>query len=178
VTAGLRVAAALLLAAPKIAPAQVPDGQFADSGPRAPIRSVQPCVVQRIVDGDTISCRGLGSVRLIGIDSPERNQKPFGRSAADALASMLRVGDTIQLERDVASRDRSRRLLAYAWRDGRMLNWLMVRGGWAVVLTIAPNVQFVDAFVTAQHRAREEQRGLWAVDGFQCLPAERRRRVC
>ncbi len=177
-TQALRVAAALLLATSLSARAQVPDRAFADSGPRLPIRSVQPCVVQRIIDGDTISCKGLGSVRLIGIDSPEKNQKPFGHAAATALAAILHVGDTIQLERDVALRDRSRRLLAYAWREGRMLNWVMLRGGWAVVLTIAPNVQFVDAFVTAQHRAREERRGLWAVDGFQCLPAERRRRVC
>lgn len=177
-TQGVRVAAALLLATSSSARAQVHDREFADSGPRFPIRSVQPCVVQRIVDGDTISCRQLGNVRLIGIDSPEKSQRPFGPSAAAALSAMLHMGDTIQLERDVALRDRSGRLLAYAWREGRMLNWLMLRGGWAVVLTIAPNVQFADAFVTAQHRAREERRGLWAVDGFQCLPVERRRRAC
>ncbi|HKR07838.1 MAG TPA: thermonuclease family protein [Gemmatimonadaceae bacterium] len=173
-TQSARVAAALLIATSASAQAH----EFADSGPQTPFRSVQACVVQRIVDGDTISCKDLGSVRLIGIDSPERTQKPFGPAAAAALASMLQVGDTIQLERDVALRDRSRRLLAYAWREGRMLNWLMLRGGWAVVLTITPNVQFVDAFVIAQRRARAERRGLWAVDGFECLPAERRRRVC
>jgi micrococcal nuclease len=134
--------------------------------------------VQRVVDGDTISCRDMGSVRLIGIDSPEGNQEPFGSAARAALSALLRVGETIQLESDVEPRDRYGRLLAYAWRDGRMLNWLMLRGGWAVVLTITPNVQFVDAFVTAQYRARAERRGLWAVDGFQCLPLERRRGLC
>jgi micrococcal nuclease len=134
--------------------------------------------VQRVVDGDTISCRDLGSVRLIGIDSPEGNQEPFGSAARAALSALLRVGETIQLESDVEPRDRYGRLLAYAWRDGRMLNWLMLRGGWAVVLTITPNVQFVDAFVMAQYRARAERRGLWAVDGFQCLPLERRRGLC
>lgn len=132
----------------------------------------------RIVDGDTIRCRDQGSVRLIGIDSPEGDQVPFGSAATAALTSMLHTGETIQLERDVDLRDRYGRLLAYAWRDGRMLNWQMVRDGWAVVLTIAPNVQFVDAFVAAQHRAREERRGLWAIDGFQCLPVQRRRGVC
>ncbi len=101
-TQALGVAAVLLLATS--ASAQVRDGEFADSGPQAPIRSVQRCIVQRIVDGDTIACKELGSVRLIGIDSPEKNQEPFGPSAAAALSSMLRVGDTIQLERDVALR--------------------------------------------------------------------------
>jgi micrococcal nuclease len=178
VTAGLRVASALLLAAAACSRARVRSADFADSGPRAPLRSVRECIVQRVVDGDTISCRDLGSVRLIGIDSPEGNQEPFGSAASAALAELVRAGDTIQLESDVEPRDRYGRLLAYAWRGGRMLNWLMLRDGWAVVLTITPNVQFVDAFVTAQHRARAERRGLWAVDGFQCLPVERRRGVC
>lgn len=159
------------------ADAQTP-AAFADSGPRAPRGAVQPCVVERIVDGDTIVCRSLGSVRLIGIDSPERNQRPFGPLATRALAALLQVGDSIQLERDVGLHDRSRRVLAYVWRDGRMLNWLMVRGGWAVVLTVPPNVQFADAFVAAQHHARAERLGLWAVDGFKCLPVEKRRGMC
>lgn len=175
-TLRVRVAAALLLAA--CSRQRVGSPEPADSGPRTPVRAVQQCIVQRVVDGDTISCRELGSVRLIGIDSPEGNQEPFGSAASAALSSLVSVGETIQLEGDVAPRDRYGRLLAYAWREGRMLNWLMLRGGWAVVLTITPNVQFVDAFVTAQHRARAERRGLWAVDGFQCLPVERRRGVC
>jgi len=148
------------------------------SGPRAPVRALTPCVLIRIVDGDSITCRDIGAVRLIGIDSPERDQEPFAAAATQALEALAPLGDTLQLEQDVDARDRYGRLLAYAWRDGVLLNWLMLRQGWAVVLTVPPNVQFVDYFTGAQERARGERKGLWQVDGFRCLPSQRRRGVC
>jgi micrococcal nuclease len=177
VKALLTVAAAL--ACSTAAHAQVLDSMPpADSGPRAPIRAVAPCVVQRIVDGDTIRCRDIGLVRFIGVDSPEPTQRPFGAMASGGLAAMLSAGDTVQLEPDVEERDRYRRILAYVWRDGSMLNWRMVRLGWAVVLTYRPNVQYEDLFVSAQAIARDERRGLWGIDAFVCPPVQRRRRAC
>ena len=167
------------LAVAGVAQAQTADSSvLPDSGPRAPIRPPTPCVVLRVVDGDTIRCRELGLVRFIGIDSAEPDQRPFGAAASAGLAAMLAVGDTVQLEADVEARDRYRRILAYVWRRNVMLNWMMLRQGWAVVLTYPPNVQWVDAFVDAQQKARDERRGLWKVDGFRCLPVERRRRAC
>lgn len=157
---------------------RLPDVAVDSSGPTAPVRALTPCVLLRIVDGDSITCRDLGAVRLIGVDSPERGQAPFAAAATQALAALAPLGDTLQLEADVDGRDRYGRLLAYVWRDGVLLNWLMLRHGWAVLLTVPPNVQFVDYFTDAQERARSEQRGLWKVDGFRCLPAQRRRRQC
>jgi micrococcal nuclease len=149
-----------------------------DSGPRSPRRALLPCIVQRVVDGDTIRCQSLGLVRLIGIDSPEADQPPYGTQATAAMETMLAVGDTVQLEGDVEPRDRYNRTLAYVWQRGAMVNWAMLRSGWAVVLTYPPNVQYTDDFVTAQERARSENRGLWGVDGFRCLPVDHRRRAC
>ena len=103
-----------------------------------------PCTVTKVTDGDSIVCGQLGRVRLLGIDAPELSQKPFGKQSQRALAAMIPVGTTVQLEQDVQSRDRNGRLLAYVWRNGRMVNWEMVRAGWVVTLTYAPNVQYVD----------------------------------
>lgn len=150
----------------------------ADSGPRSPVRATVPCVVTRIVDGDTIACEGIGSVRLIGIDSPESSQAPFYAAATAGLASLVAIGTRAQLERDVEPRDQYSRALGYLWIGSSQVNWLMVRLGWAVPLTVPPNVQYVDAFRAATQRAREERRGLWANDGFACLPADRRRGRC
>jgi len=125
-----------------------------------------------------VHCRGIGSVRLIGIDSPEMDQGPFGGQAAQALAQLAALGDTLRLERDVDERDRNGRTLGYLWKGGVLLNWRMVRDGWAVLLTYPPNVQYVEALTAAQRQAREERRGLWAVDGFACAPVDRRRRSC
>ena len=43
-----------------------------------PARNVSECQITRIVDGDTIHCDGIGSVRLIGVDTPDGNQPPYG----------------------------------------------------------------------------------------------------
>ncbi|MGH7545966.1 MAG: DUF4105 domain-containing protein [Gemmatimonadota bacterium] len=146
--------------------------------PRGPIRETRYCVVARIVDGDTFQCRDGVRVRPIGMDAPELSQRPFGQEARAALERMIPVGTRVRLERDVELQDRYGRLLAYVWKDTRMVNWAMVRDGYAVLLTIPPNVQYVDDFREAQRAAREAGAGLWAEQGFLCLPADRRRRRC
>jgi micrococcal nuclease len=149
-----------------------------DSGPRTPRRETVSCTVTRITDGDGIECEGIGRVRLIGIDTPELEQQPFGRQAAAALGALMRVGSEVRLEPDVEARDRYGRTLAYVWIGSTMANWRVVRDGWAVLLTYPPNVQYVDAFTEAERRAREEGRGLWASGGFECLPRDHRARRC
>lgn len=176
----------LLLARAATLPAQnleekiptVPKEALADSGPPAPIRETSSCVISRIVDGDTIECSPGGRVRLIGMDTPELSQEPYGALAAEALASLAPRGSRVELERDVELRDQYGRLLAYVWVDGLQVNWALVRQGWAVLLTYPPNVQYVDWYTDAQRRAREDGVGLWAVGGFDCLPIERRRGRC
>jgi len=149
-----------------------------DSGPPSPVRATSNCNNTHIVDGDTIECSRRGSVRLIGIDAPESNQEPFGSQATAALAALIQPGSTVQLELDVETRDRYDRLLAYVWSDGALVNWALVRQGWAVLLTFPLNVQYVDWFTEAERRAREEGRGLWATGGFDCRPVDRRRGRC
>jgi micrococcal nuclease len=147
-------------------------------GPAVPARATTECRITRVVDGDTVHCRGLGSVRLIGIDAPERDQRPFADLSRRALERLAPVGATVQLERDVQAEDRFDRALGYLWLNGELVNWRMVQDGFAVTLTYPPNVQYVDAFAAAQRDARRAGRGLWAEDGFACLPVEHRRGRC
>ena len=147
-------------------------------GPKKPVRVTVPCTVAKVTDGDSIVCAHTGRVRLLGIDAPEMSQKPFGKQSQGALAAMIPLGVTVQLEQDVQSEDRNGRMLAYVWRDGRLVNWEMVRAGWVVTLTYAPNVQYVDALQKAVKDAQKEELGLWATGGFECLPVERRHGRC
>lgn len=74
--------------------------------------------------------------------------------------------------------DRYGRFLAYVWRDTLLVNWAILRDGWAVLYTLPPNVQYVEGFREAQRASREAGAGLWATDAFRCPPYDHRRGRC
>lgn len=147
-------------------------------GPSAPEAVTTDCVVTRIVDGDTIICAPNQRVRLIGMDTPEMRHVPFGRQARDTLAMLVPAGARVQLEPDVERTDRYGRTLAYVWRDAMLINWWLVRSGWARTLTVPPNVRYVDPLREAQRAARAEGRGLWDRGTFACSPGAQADRGC
>ena len=125
-----------------------------------------------VTDGDTISVRIGGTkekVRLIGIDTPE-TKKPntpvqcFGPEATKFTTSLLPTGTLLHVERDVEARDKYGRLLAYVYLagDGTFVNLAIIRGGYARLLTIPPNVAHATDFVAAARAAENENIGLWA----------------
>jgi len=136
------------------------------------------CEVARVVDGDTIHCRGGLKVRLIGIDSPERDQGLTFTAARTALAELLPDTGAVWLEQDVVPTDRYGRTLAYVWAGQVLVNERMLERGWAVLYTVPPNVRYVDRFRAAEAVAREARRGLWESGGLECAPERHRRGEC
>ena len=128
-----------------------------------------------MVDGDTFwvedgSPKGL-KVRMIGIDAPETRKsqnKEVGYYGAEAKAYLERRlrGQKVCLEYDVDRRDRYGRELTYVYLpDGTFVNAELIRGGYAVLLTIAPNVRHAEEFARLQAEARVERRGVWGEGG-------------
>jgi micrococcal nuclease len=127
--------------------------------------------VVRVTDGDTIRVAVGGReerVRYIGIDTPESATpgapvECFGRAAARANARLV-AGRRVRLVTDAEPRDRYGRLLAYVFRagDGRFVNAALVRAGYAVPLTVPPNVRHADRFRALASEARADGRGLWS----------------
>lgn len=127
--------------------------------------------VTKITDGDTFyiddgSAKGE-KIRLIGIDAPEsrrsqhKNVQYFGKEASAYLATLLK-GKKVRLEYDVSRKDQYRRTLAYVYReDGLFINADLMKNGYAVLLTIPPNVKYADLFRDLQQEARKHKRGLW-----------------
>jgi micrococcal nuclease len=146
-----------------------------------------PAIVTRIIDGDTIEVRLNGKtekVRFIGVDTPETKHpdKPvqaYGLEAASFTKKQL-AGKKIFLEKDVSTRDRYGRLLAYVWLTNpanfteaqmrtNMFNARLLLSGYAQIMTIPPDIKYVDYFTRFQTEARQSNKGLWStslsVDG-------------
>jgi micrococcal nuclease len=130
-------------------------------------RKSASATVTKHTDGDTLWLSGIGKVRLIGIDTPEvfGGAECYGPEASAFVKRLLPLGRRVRYVLGVEERDRYGRALAYVYlEDGRFLNLLLARRGYAQPLTIPPNVEFADRFVAAARRARERGHGLWAPD--------------
>ncbi|MGB1803978.1 MAG: thermonuclease family protein [Miltoncostaeaceae bacterium] len=97
------------------------------------------------MDGDTVVVAGVGTVRYLGIDTPELHppRHPVERYVARAavLSRTLVSGRTVTLETDVEERDAYGRLLAYVYVNGCMVNAGLVAEGAAEVFPFPPNTR-------------------------------------
>jgi len=136
--------------------------------------------VKKIYDGDTIGVVLDGrfeKIRLIGVDAPELDQRPWGRKARKYVESLVAGANSkISLEYDIERRDKYGRILAYIWiQDGRMLNEEMLKNGFAVLFTCPPNVKHVLRFRAAQEKARDNKIGIWGENGLRERPYDYRK---
>lgn len=143
-------------------------------------RSDTAVPVMMIHDGDTISVLSKGTqqkVRLIGIDAPEIDQKPWGEEAKRHLEAIVRSsGWKVRMEFDVEKVDQYGRTLAYVWTtDNRLINLLMVRDGFAFLYTVPPNVKHAEELKKAQEMARSNRVGIWSDDGLREKPRDYRK---
>lgn len=121
--------------------------------------------VSRIIDGDTIEIENGQKVRLIGVDTPELDDKDpvkkcYAQKAKEKTQELLE-NKIIKMERDVSSTDKYQRLLRYIWVDDIFLNDYLVRNGFAMVATFPPDVKYQKQFQQAQQEAMEKKMGFW-----------------
>lgn len=127
--------------------------------------------VTKVIDGDTFwadnDTKDGVKVRLIGVDAPESKnvfKKKIGYYGKEAKAYLTKMlsGKNVKLVCDVDSLDQYGRTLAYVYlEDGTFVNADLMRNGYAMLMTIPPNVKFADEFIKLQKEARENNRGLW-----------------
>jgi len=127
--------------------------------------------VTRVVDGDTFwlddeSEKGL-KIRLIGVDTPESRNTGnkvkgyYGKEASEYLTSLI-GGRKVRLEYDVDTLDQYGRTLAYVYlEDGTFVNADLLKNGYAMIMTVPPNVKYVDYFLKLSRKARKREKGLW-----------------
>ncbi len=122
--------------------------------------------VRQVIDGDTITVSGVGVVRLIGVDAPEKNggyreSEPFGDAATKYMKSLVE-GQDVRLEYDGPQKDQYNRTLAYVYlRDGRLANLEIIRAGYAETYRRFEYRKKAD-FFAAERDAKAARRGMWA----------------
>lgn len=122
--------------------------------------------VRQVIDGDTLTVSGIGTVRLIGVDAPEktggyRESEPYGDAATKFLRSLV-DGKLVRLEYEGETKDQYNRTLAYVFlEDGTLVNEAIIRAGFAETYRRF-EYRRKPAFQAAEREARAAQRGMWA----------------
>ena len=136
-------------------------------------------VVRHVFDGDTLELSDGRRVRLLGINTPElghddRPSEPFAGPAKTFLESLAPPGARLRLRLDAETHDRYGRLLAHVFlTDGANVQAELLTAGLAMTLVVPPNEWNHRCYDRLEDAARRESRGIWKLDRFRPVAAER-----
>lgn len=92
----------------------------------------------KVVDGDTIYVEGVGKVRFVGVNTPEKGAE--GYKVSKNFVSKLCNGKEVGLDIDDSkSHDKYNRTLAVVIVDGKNLNEILLKEGLAEIMYIPPS---------------------------------------
>lgn len=137
-----------------------------DLSPEALAQGKALAKVGRVIDGDTFDTTDGERIRLIGIDAPELHgtddiPQCFAKESAVKLRQLIE-NQEIQLEKDVSDTDKYGRRLRYVWKDGVLINELLIKEGFAKIDTFPPDVKYQQQLMVAQKNARDGEIGIWS----------------
>lgn len=91
-----------------------------------------------VVDGDTIDVDGVGRIRFVGVNTPERGQP--GYQEAKDFVKILCLGKTVRLDIDNAKHyDKYGRVLAAVYSGDINVNAELLKRGYAEIMYIPPS---------------------------------------
>lgn len=118
--------------------------------------------VTRIIDGDNLELNTGQSVRLYGVNCPEKNQ-PLFQEAID-LTTKLALNQEIRIEyQPNYPKDRWGRVLGYVFIGDTHLNQELVKSGLCDVVIYQKRAKLIyqDELLQAQDQAKQENLGRW-----------------
>ena len=96
------------------------------------------------------------------VDLSRRDVVNYGLEAKKFVENLLKDVYVVVVETDVQPTDHYGRVLGYIWLpNGKMLNKEIICNGYALLLTVPPNVKYVNEFRKCFKKAVEEKRGFW-----------------
>ncbi len=140
----------------------------AESGCSAP--NIQEwSTVSHVHDGDTIKLNDGRTVRLIGIDAPERARRnqpaePFSSQSTKWLRALLEKNSKIGLQYGVERFDKYGRTLAHLYlTDMSNIEEKLLREGLATTFIFPPNVENIECLINAENQAQKLRKGIWSL---------------
>lgn len=118
---------------------------------------IQETVITRVIDGDTIETADSKTIRLLGINAPEKGEFYYNESFEE-LIKLVQYKKVI-LERDARNKDNYGRLLRYVYVDDTFVNLYLIQYGYAEVYQPG---KYKEEFERAEDFARESRLGIWS----------------
>ena len=149
--------------------------------------SARPCTIKRgdevmlitkVLDGDTVVNSRNERVRLIGINTPEKERhkkrnNPLAHSAARYLSKWV-LDKRVLVEYDAERVDPYGRFLAHLHDRYGNINARMVREGYAWQAVVPPNTKYLECYYDREQQAREEGKGVWGIPEYDAIPTDPR----
>lgn len=149
------------------------------------VDTLEAVTLEYVIDGDTVIVTDANGyefkVRLIGLDTAESVHEDeerntiYGTYASDYTKQLLSSTDTLYLEYDIEMTDDYGRTLAYVWLTdntndcNNMLNYVLLRDGYAYHKEFEPNVKYSELFSSTCNHAMNINAGLWSYEEFDAL---------
>ena len=132
--------------------------------------------VRHVIDGDTVVLADGRRLRLVGIDTPElandqHPAEPLADQARNFLSTLVQqAGPALYFVTDREQTDGYGRTLAHLFLPDRSnVQSLILQAGLATPLSVPPNLLFIDCYRDNTRVARQAQRGLWDIPGYQVV---------
>ena len=126
--------------------------------------------LSKCIDGDTARFIIKGDdvkVRFLGINAPEiasntKDGEPYGEEASKYVCKKLKTASKIEIEYDNNSdkEDKYGRTLSYVFIDGKLLETMILKKGYASVKYVKNNYKYYDDLIEAEEYAKNKQLGI------------------
>lgn len=128
--------------------------------------------VKTVIDGDTVRLENGETIRLLGINAPEKDFKdrpaqPLSLEATLLLKELVE-GRTVHLTKGREDKDQYHRTLGYlSLIDGTDVQRALIDRGYAFVVAFPPNIDRLDEYISAEKSAKKKKKGVWALTEYQ-----------
>jgi len=118
-----------------------------------------PNAARYVIDGDTFVLNNGDTIRLAGIDTPEKGDINYDKAAYELQKRI--IGRKLTLEG--TETDNYQRKIRHVFAEGRHVNLELVQEGWARAAW-HEGTKYEAILEKAQEEARNERKGIWNVN--------------